>query len=69
MSTLAENKTLKLINLESNYISAQGIITLLEAINVHQTISEFRVVNQVSAQFFPFLLLQWANKGYLYHEQ
>jgi hypothetical protein len=48
-SALSENKTLKLLNLESNYISGQGIINILAAINVHQVVTEFRVSNQVSS--------------------
>jgi len=45
-SGLLKNKTLKLLNLESNYISGTGIIELLEAINANQVVTEFRVVNQ-----------------------
>jgi tropomodulin len=48
---LSENKTLKLLNLESNYISGQGIINILVAINVHQVVTEFKVSNQVSSKF------------------
>lgn len=33
--------------MESNYISGNGIVSLLEAINVHQTVTELRVTNQV----------------------
>ena len=36
-----------MLNLESNYISAQGITGLLEAVNIHQVMSEFRICNQV----------------------
>jgi tropomodulin len=43
---LAENKTLKLLNLESNYISGQAIVNVLSAINVNQAVTEFRVSNQ-----------------------
>jgi len=45
-SSLANNKTLKLLNVESNYLTAQGIISLLEAINLNQVMTEFRVSNQ-----------------------
>jgi len=45
-SALVENKTLKLLNLESNYISGQGIINILAAINGHHVVTEFRVANQ-----------------------
>lgn len=44
--SLAENKTLKLLNLESNYISGQGVVNILAAINVHQSVTEFRIANQ-----------------------
>lgn len=43
---LFKNKTLKLLNLESNYITGAGIVELLEAINANQAVSEFRVANQ-----------------------
>lgn len=51
-SGLLKNKTLKLLNLESNYISGTGIIELLEGINANQVVTEFRVVNQVRLQDF-----------------
>jgi len=44
---LHENKTLKLLNIESNYISGQAIINILAAINVHHVVTEFKVSNQV----------------------
>lgn len=46
---LRENKTLQSLNVESNYISGNGIVALLEAVNVNQTVTELRVANQVSA--------------------
>lgn len=49
--SLEKNTTLKSLNLESNYISGQGIIAILEAINVSQTLTELRVANQVSKGF------------------
>lgn len=45
-SSLAENKTLKVLNLESNFISGQGIVNIVAAINVHQAITEFKISNQ-----------------------
>lgn len=45
-ASLKENKTLKSLNLESNYISGGAIIQLLEAINVPQVLTELRVSNQ-----------------------
>lgn len=50
--SLEKNTTLKSLNLESNYVSGQGIIAILEAINVSQTLTELRVANQVSKGFF-----------------
>ncbi len=47
-AALAENKTLKMLNLESNYISGEGIISVLEGINTNKVVTEFRVANQVS---------------------
>lgn len=43
---LRENKTLQSLNVESNYISGNGIVALLEAVNVNQTVTELRVANQ-----------------------
>lgn len=43
---LSDNKTLKYLNLESNYISGQGIINILSGINVNQVVTEFKVTNQ-----------------------
>lgn len=43
---LKENKTLKTLNMESNYISGETIVLLLEAINVNQVVTEFKITNQ-----------------------
>jgi len=48
-AALHENKTLKTLNIESNYVSGQGIINILAAVNVHQVMTEFRVANQVGS--------------------
>jgi len=48
-AALHENKTLKLLNIESNYISGQAIINILAAINVHHVVTEFKVSNQVGS--------------------
>ena len=48
-AALHENKTLKLLNIESNYISGQAIINILAAINVHHVMTEFKVSNQVGS--------------------
>jgi len=44
--SIRENNTLKSLNLESNFISGEAICELLEAINVNQKITEFRIANQ-----------------------
>lgn len=44
--SLSENETLTYLNLESNYISGEGIVALLEAINEGNTITEFKIANQ-----------------------
>ena len=41
--------------MESNYISGSGIVSLLEAINVHQTVTELRVTNQVRMQYYALI--------------
>ena len=49
-SVLEVNKTLETINLESNNISPQTMARIFEAINVHQTVVNFKGSNQ-QAQF------------------
>jgi hypothetical protein len=44
---MAENKTLKILNVESNFISGESIVELMKAINKNQTLQELRVANQV----------------------
>ena len=46
-ASLHENKTLKSLNIESNYISGQAIVNIMSAINAHHVMTEFRVSNQV----------------------
>lgn len=41
-----ENTTLKVLNMESNYIRGEAIADLLEAVNVKQTVTELHVANQ-----------------------
>nr|KAG5707280.1 hypothetical protein BaRGS_000054 [Batillaria attramentaria] len=47
---LAVNKTLKTVNVESNFLTGEVIVELVKAINVNQTLLELRVANQVRAQ-------------------
>lgn len=44
---LSENKTLKVLNVESNFISGESIVELMKAINKNQALQELRVANQV----------------------
>ncbi|ELU14605.1 hypothetical protein CAPTEDRAFT_226991 [Capitella teleta] len=44
--SLKDNKTLKVLNLESNYISGPGFISLLQAINEQQVLHTLKVANQ-----------------------
>ena len=44
---LKENKTLKSLNMESNYISGESVVEILEAISENQTLVELRLANQV----------------------
>ena len=48
-AALHENKTLKLLNIESNYVSGQAIVNILAGVNAHQVMTEFKVSNQVSS--------------------
>ena len=44
---LTVNRTLRTLNVESNFLSGGVIVELLKAINVNQSLLEFRVANQV----------------------
>lgn len=44
---LAVNKTLRSVNVESNFLSGEVIVELVKAINVNQILLELRVANQV----------------------
>ena len=44
---LKDNSTLRLLNIESNFVSGEGIVAILEGINEHKCVEEFRVTNQV----------------------
>lgn len=43
---LVDNKTLKNLNIESNFISGEAILEIMKAINKNQTVIEFRITNQ-----------------------
>ncbi|XP_046331905.1 tropomodulin-like isoform X1 [Haliotis cracherodii] len=43
---LSENKTLRTVNVESNYISGECLVGLMRAINTNQVVTELRVANQ-----------------------
>ena len=43
---LKENKSLKSLNVESNCLTGEMIVRLLEAINISQTLMELKVDNQ-----------------------
>ena len=55
--SLKVNKTLTTLNLESNYVSGDGIILILEAINVNQTLQELHLANQVGLKLFVVSIL------------
>lgn len=46
INSLKTNKTLKELNLETNYISGSCLVLLIEAINVHQSITDLKISNQ-----------------------
>lgn len=43
---LSDNKTLKTLNIESNFVTGDLLVEILKAINKHQSVTEFRAVNQ-----------------------
>ena len=44
---LKENKTLKTLNIESNFITGELLVEIFKAINVNKTLTELRAANQV----------------------
>lgn len=44
---LRENKTLRSLNLESNFITGAGVQALVEALRDNDTLSEIKIDNQV----------------------
>lgn len=48
---LKENKTLKELSVESNFLSGKCILQIVKAINCNQALTELRVINQVCGEF------------------
>ena len=48
---LKENKTLKTLNIESNFITGELLVEIFKAINVNKTLTELRAANQVWSYF------------------
>lgn len=44
---LKVNKTLKSLNIESNFITGTGILALVEALRENDTLTEIKIDNQV----------------------
>lgn len=45
---LRVNKTLKSLNLESNFITGTGVLALIEALKENETLVEIKIDNQVT---------------------
>ena len=60
---LKDNKTLKCLNLESNYVSGEGLKAILDAVNKPQTLTELRVANQVRDGFQNFGFQHYLFRG------
>lgn len=48
---LRENRSLRSLNIESNFISSTGLMAVLKAVRENATLTELRVDNQVSIPF------------------
>lgn len=46
-NTLRVNSTLKSLNVESNFITGNGILALVEALQANTTLQELKIDNQV----------------------
>lgn len=44
---LKVNKSLKSLNIETNFITGTGILALVEALKQNRTLSEIKIANQV----------------------
>lgn len=49
--TLKVNKTLKSLNIESNFITGIGILALVDALKVNGTLTEIKIDNQVKNEW------------------
>ncbi|KAK3096233.1 hypothetical protein FSP39_024800 [Pinctada imbricata] len=43
---MTDNKTLKTLNVESNFLSGESIVEIMKAVNKNKTLTELRVANQ-----------------------
>ena len=57
--------TLRMLNMESNYIRGEAICDLLEAINIKQSVTEIHVANQVGQIVFKSPFQDMLRKSYL----
>lgn len=59
---LKVNKTLKSLNVESNFITGTGILALIDALKENESLTEIKIDNQVKREhwasplFFPFYM-------------
>ncbi|KAG9479188.1 hypothetical protein GDO78_012720 [Eleutherodactylus coqui] len=44
---IKENKTLEILNIESNFISSAGMLAVIKAMKANATVTELKVDNQV----------------------
>lgn len=45
---LAENTTLESLNIESNFITAEGMMAIIKALSQNTTLAEIKIDNQVT---------------------
>lgn len=51
---LRENKGLKSLNLETNFITSVGVLALVDAMRDNDTLAEIKIDNQVMTALKPF---------------
>lgn len=51
---LEQNETLRVVNVETNFISPLGVVRLIKSLLKKKAVEEFRATNQVSVKYFQF---------------
>ena len=59
LEVLRENKTLRILNFESNFLSGEIIVQILQAVNINHTLSELHLANQRQKVRYSNQIVTW----------